>query len=555
MIWTVLYWVFLGFAGIAALRALLWDRPGRRGRSKLRCRKCWYDLSKAEGLEAVGRDHPVTCPECGRAHVSLLSMSRTRRHPRQLALAVVLLVLAYAAQATPKIQSGGWSYAIPDAGLILTMPFLSEEPGSSMSFYDPKYTTTKFQESILDQLSKEHGAGQSKRAGSFGWLDCRLVMMLAKREPIGVITDSSTAKGNAFKSVLSTIARNNGMSSEEEAWFNKQIYIEMDHPDTIAGDQIMYGTMRVRRLKDRSYRLSIGNGDAFMKGYPTMGATIRSRVDPPRRGGSPEGPISEIEAFQWDSTFLVDRDGHLIHFDTIPLGGAWNIASETQITTPIEIYEESSGRFGNEHWERVGYTSVRSKVNINTELSVQLDESVESREDIESRLNAKLKLVHSRQQEKWVPVIEFKAMSLRHQFSAKSFVFGGELDVYFKLDSSDTNGRVPSRALPVLSSEKHTWSVIPRKRIEARGIQPVPTPGEVKYTGYMFPIHPDAEGHYVVRVKPLRAGRFYNLGGVDANVYYSGELEFEIPNWTPEEMTQFIVNGIAPEHAMSYLGN
>jgi len=419
-----------------------------------------------------------------------------------------------------------------------------------MSFYDQKYTTTKIQESILDQLSKDHGSGQSRRGRSFGWFDRRLVVMLAKREPIEVITDSSTAKGNAYESVLSTIARSNRMLRAEEAWLNKQIYIEIDHPDTIAGDQIMYGTMRVRRLKDRSYRLSIGNGEAFMNGYPTMGSTIRSRVDPPRRGGSSEGPISEIEVFQWDSTFLVDRDGHLTHFDSIPLGGAWNIANETQIMTPIEIYEESSGRIGNEHWERVGYTSVRSKVNINTDLSVQLDESVELREEIESRLRAELKLVYSRQQEKWVPVIEFKAMSLRHQFSAKSYVFGGELEVYFKLDSSDTNGRVPSRALPVLSSEKHTWSVVPRKRIEARGIQPVPTPGEVKYTGYMLPIHPDAEGHYVVRVKPLRAGRFYNMGGADANAYYTGELEFEIPNWTPQEMTQFVVNGIAPEHAM-----
>lgn len=554
MIWTILYWVFIGLAVVAALRALFWDRPGRRGRTALRCRKCWYDLSKAEGLETIGRDRPVTCSECGRTHVSLLSMTRTRRHPRQLAIALALLMLAYAAQATPKIQSGGWSYAIPDVGLILTMPFLSEEPGSSMSFYDPKYMTTKVQESILDQLSKDHGSGQSKRARSFGWIDCRLVMMLAKRESLKAITDSSTAKGNAYKSVLSTIARSNGMLRSEEDWFNRQIYIETEHPDTIAGDQIMYGTMRVRRLKDRAYRLSIANGDAFMNGYPTMGATIRTRSARPSQGGSPDGPITEVEAFQWDSTFMIDSLGNLIHFDSIPLGGPWSIASETQIMTPIEIYEESSGRIGYEYWERVGYTSVRSTVNINTELSVQFDESIETREEIESRLRAELKLVYSRQQEAWVPVVEFKGLSLRHQFSAKSIVFGGELEVYFKLDSSDTSGGVPSRVLPVLSSEKHTWSVVPRKRIEARGIQPVPTPGEVKYTGYMLPIHPDAEGHYAVRVKPLRAGRFYNLGGADTNAYYSGELEFEIPNWTPEEMTQFIVNGVAPEHAMNYLG-
>ena len=215
MIWTTLYWVFLGFAGLVALRALLWDRPGRRGRSMLRCRKCWYDLSKSEGLEAVGRDHPVTCPECGRAHVSLLSMSRTRRHPRQLALAVVLLVLAYAAQATPKVQINGWAYAIPDVGLILTMPFLSEEPGSSMSFYDPKYSTSKVQESILDLVSSDHGTGALRNARSYGWFDQRLLFFLAKRESTKVITDSSTTKGNAYKSILSLIARQGDLPESE----------------------------------------------------------------------------------------------------------------------------------------------------------------------------------------------------------------------------------------------------------------------------------------------------------------------------------------------------
>jgi len=39
------------------------------------------------------------------------------------------------------------------------------------------------------------------------------------------------------------------------------------------------------------------------------------------------------------------------------------------------------------------------------------------------------------------------------------------------------------------------------------------------------------------------------LGGLWGDIVYDGELEFELPNWTKRQFEQFIVNGIAPEHA------
>lgn len=550
MIWQVLYWVFIAAAAFVVVRALFWDRPGRRGRAALRCRKCWYDLSGIDGLERIGADSPVSCPECGRAHTSLWSMSRTRRHPRQIAIALALLVLAYAAQATPKIQKSGWSHAIPDVVILLSLPFLSEEPGSSMSFYDPKYTTSRVQESILDLVSSDHSTGAVRHARSYGWFDQRLLVFLAKRESIEVITDSSTAKGNAYKSILSLIARYGDLPESDERWFNSQVYYEIDLPEKVAGDRMIYSTIRVRRLKSTPYRLVLGMGEGMLRGYPVPGMTIGANVNRPSAGMSRGEVLTEIEVFQWDSTFMIDASGQLVHHDTIPIGAVWNGGNQPQIMSSITLLENMGGRFGDERWEQVGNSSLRIDVEIDPEDHVRVNDTLTMREDLESRIGARLAVKYSRQQERWVPVIEFKPKSRTYFLENEQHVFGGELEVYFKPDPSDISRQSRGSTLPVLKSEPHVWGVEARRLIKGRGIDPVPTPGEVAYTGFWRPSMTDAAGSYFVRLKPLRVNRYYNLGGFDADVFYPGELEFEIPHWTPEEMKQYIVNGIAPEHAM-----
>ncbi len=550
MMWQILYWVFIIVAALIALRAWFWDRPGRRGRPALRCRKCWYDLSGIDGLERIGTDHPISCPECGRPHSSLWSMSRTRRHPRQILIALAILLLAYAAQATPKVQKTGWSHAIPDVAIILSFPFLSEKPGSSMSFYDPKYTTSKVQESILDLVSKDHGTGTYSNARSYGWFDQRLIVFLAKRESTKVITDSSTAKGNAYKSILSSIARRGDLPESEERWLNSQIYYELDLPEKVPGDRMIYSTIRVRRLKNTSYRLVLGTGEGMLKGYPVPGMTIGARVNRPRATMSRGEPMTDIEVFQWDSTFMIDASGELTHDETIPIGAVWNGGKHPQIISAITLLEDMGGRFGEERWEEVGNSSLRVDVEIDPEDEVRVNDTLTMKDNLESRINARLIVEYSRQQEQWVPVIEFKPKSRTYFFGDEQRAFGGELEVFFKPDPSETSSPSRGSLLPVLKSEPHIWGVESRRKIAGRGIKPVPTPSVVAYTGYMRPSRNDAAGTYFVRVKPLRPGRHYNLGGFDADVFYIGELEFEIPDWTPEEMVQFIVNGVAPDHAI-----
>ena len=98
--------------------ALLWDRAGWRGRAALRCRKCWFDLTGAPGVDAPSRDAPVVCAECGKAHRSRRQMRRTRRHRWPVALALVTWSGAYAASVWEEARRHGWVRAVPSWALV-----------------------------------------------------------------------------------------------------------------------------------------------------------------------------------------------------------------------------------------------------------------------------------------------------------------------------------------------------------------------------------------------------------------------------------------------------
>lgn len=82
-------WASLGVIGAGAAVAV-WALFWNRGRGRLRCRKCAYDMA------GVG----LTCPECGKVHKSEKVLRRSRRKWKTvcLALAVVLLTLHYREQ-------------------------------------------------------------------------------------------------------------------------------------------------------------------------------------------------------------------------------------------------------------------------------------------------------------------------------------------------------------------------------------------------------------------------------------------------------------------------
>jgi hypothetical protein len=59
-------------------------------------------------------------------------MQRTRR--RWAVMAVLVLVAANLTGSVPDIQRRGWIAAIPDSLLVLSIPLMSDEPGSSFDW-------------------------------------------------------------------------------------------------------------------------------------------------------------------------------------------------------------------------------------------------------------------------------------------------------------------------------------------------------------------------------------------------------------------------------------
>ena len=109
-------WV-LTIAGLAVIVwALFWDRP----RGRRRCPKCWYDMSAAGEVGDAG----VRCPECGRVTERERSFHKRRRRWRCVLGSLVVLIVAYAAIATPRVREHGWVGAVPTTALIVVHPFL-----------------------------------------------------------------------------------------------------------------------------------------------------------------------------------------------------------------------------------------------------------------------------------------------------------------------------------------------------------------------------------------------------------------------------------------------
>lgn len=119
MIWTFLYWVFLLLGVLIGLRALFWDRAGFRGRAKLRCRKCWYDLGHSGVL-------PIICPECGRISKTRGSMARVRRHKKMVVVGLFLILASPTVLLIHGYRQGRLFVHIPSWVLIELFPIMPQ---------------------------------------------------------------------------------------------------------------------------------------------------------------------------------------------------------------------------------------------------------------------------------------------------------------------------------------------------------------------------------------------------------------------------------------------
>ncbi|MEM7228538.1 MAG: hypothetical protein AAF432_06955 [Planctomycetota bacterium] len=108
--------VWLAWFGFAALVfALFFNRVRRLWTKHRRCPKCWYDMSRTQGL---------TCSECGKTVKRERSLRKAKPRRRLALIALLILLLGYAGQVTPGVKARGWVAAIPTPVLLCAVPFI-----------------------------------------------------------------------------------------------------------------------------------------------------------------------------------------------------------------------------------------------------------------------------------------------------------------------------------------------------------------------------------------------------------------------------------------------
>lgn len=584
MLWVVLYWTFLSLAILVLLWAMLWDRPGRRGRPAARCRRCWYDLSEVGGIGSVSHASPVVCTECGKSHVSARSLRRTRRRYKVLVVALLLWALAYGARVTPAAQREGWLRAVPAPVLVLALPFLSEEPGSSMSFFFEKDMASPYEEAILDHLSRDHG---TIRVGAtrFGWLSRRMVFWMARRERVAVITDASTAKGSVYRSIIDQLVDADLATDSERSWAGSCAHVEFTHPQGHPGGAYMYGTFKIRRLLQGEYRIRMGFGGGLFRCYTTSGVSMSAARVP--REVEDTTPYY-IEHLSWDSVYRISEDGGMISAAGLTRLGRPRAVDEGrgEAWVTMRFFDDLGDHGGTERWEQTGGLSKRLAYAIDEGLAPAIDSSVALRDQIEDGLRARLTVKYSRGQERWYPVVELTPKRRGRGGEASSVMFGGVVSV----EVVDAGAGRDARGLAVLRSELGIWrwgsgdgamagliddrllqemKAMPlpsgmdpamfeamrerlsgRVKINAKTLDPLRHDGEMAFTGNGVNALGRGGKALRVRVSPGFTGRFEDWGGLTADLCYEGTLDFELEHWTAEELRLYVVSGMVPEHAM-----
>lgn len=108
-----LFWAGGAAIGLAGIALATWALFADRSRGRRRCPKCWYDLSKTEGLR---------CSECGHRANREAKLFKTRRRWKWVAVSLAFLLTASASSVQPKVNRTGWISLVPTALLFVGVP-------------------------------------------------------------------------------------------------------------------------------------------------------------------------------------------------------------------------------------------------------------------------------------------------------------------------------------------------------------------------------------------------------------------------------------------------
>lgn len=580
MIWIVIYWILLILAIGVGLRALFWDRTGWRDRAELRCRKCWYDLTASQGNL---KEQPIVCSECGKKHASRRSMRKTRRSKKWIAVALVLWVGAYSASVTPKIQKRGWGAAVPRIVIVASLPFLSEKQGSGLGPFvlrPAASNASRFDRFILDQVPTSmsgfsFGNYIDPKSGGYGWLSRRLAFVLARLEQSLVLTDGTTAKGSAYKGLLSSFVQSGRCYGFESHWMEQVVTIDVQILHDFGPREHPIGFVRMRRMLLGSYRVVFDDMSTPYFGSPPTSMRINGLSSPFDTVEAER--MHWVDRFLWDSLQPVDlsygdRRGARMPGTPLPIGkDMGNSVGQSILVFRFFKYtgEDAQGLREDALWKRDFNNTQSVEYILNPRRTIMNDSSLELEDSIEHSFSARLTVEYESRKQRWVPVVILERRNSLTGFD-QAVVFGGNLSLHA------VNPRAPDgRGTEYLRGHGESWwswtseayTDVPAYRSTSGEVEwrrfdqdraslstaarfSSSLPGELSANQWAMKKINKLETKIVLRITYRHHGTSFDFGGLWGDRVYEGVLEFDVPDWTVEDLRQYIVNGTVPDHAM-----
>ncbi len=541
-LWTAIAWT-LTAAGVALfLYAAFWDRPGRRGRPARRCRKCWYDLT-ANPAEPT-REHPITCPECGRKHATIRAMRKTRRRKWGFVAALAFLLSSSLARSVPDIQRRGWNAAIPDSLLVLSIPLMSDEPGSSFDW-------TMWGSGEVSGVRKhlEEEIRTTPWSERLGWLSNRLIFLIARTERAEVLTDSTTTRGSVYMHRIRQILDQGAAYGFELDWARSVVYAEFRTRERWAPGATVHGELKIRRLLLDEYRVEFKRDAAWFEAQPISDVLS---IGSSSFGG--EVPILDVDAFierdQWDQLGRIvrlrwgDPAGDLMVGHGPVRAGSRGPQAES---VWVDVYDRSGHPQLGLVWARAARRKVLFEYVADPDAAprVVADRALGAR--IGEGLSARLGVRFDRASGTWRLVATLSDAGVE---VSEPVTIGGRVCIV--AGKPDGTANIHQRLL----WGPNTWlRIVPSDQQASQGgalVWAEHSDGSVSFEEMgTLPRAADADAPLMLLLSSAsREPMPIVFADPDAERVFVGDIAVPIRDWTVGELSHFRVNGIVPDHAM-----
>lgn len=466
MIWSVLYWVLVLTAVVLLLRGLFWDRAGFRGRAKLRCRKCWYDLTGTEGNEdparRAGPSGPVVCPECGKGHKTTREMRKTRRGKRWVLAAVVLVLGAYAIQIRSRynhqqLQQLGLVVLVPTPVLIAAVPLMPDEAGSLPDRNSGANALPIKQRPIAERIAQQIKV-RLYRAEETSVLDRWMFERFARHQSSQTLTDENCVRGDLFTSVYRALERQGRLDGDEERWARSVHFMELELPQGLPQMAPVHARVSAfrRLLQSRPSRVRIHERVYEVQRGVLLPADLqyRERWD---------GTVRVAEFLRWanfaSSALQEEVRVEGMVFEGDRAADVWWPVAEIREVHRVAVLQEASGASPNAIGAMQGYQLVEDVDAVRSWVESQIDVSFEWVQDpIGNRIG-------------WPRGVEFAYSDIASGNAPKDgFTFGGSILLMAQLEGHE----YPE----VISSLDPTWWAL-RNTIRITSVRWAPPVGRL----------------------------------------------------------------------------